>query len=177
MAERMVKCVKFQKELPGLDEPPWGGELGKRIYENVSQQAWEMWLEHLKMVINEYRLNPATREAQEIIGQQMEHRLAESKLPFQSDTDKEACRRMEANYLIYECCRKRNRETLQVILHRPHLHGCTRGTRLFGDGVGDLGPWAVADDADPILGSDVQAGANRIPRPRGKLRPHLKVKG
>ena len=72
MAERMVKCVKFQKDLPGLDEPPWGGELGKRIYENVSQQAWDMGLEHLKMVINEYRLNPATREAQEIIEQQME---------------------------------------------------------------------------------------------------------
>jgi Fe-S cluster biosynthesis and repair protein YggX len=72
MAERMVKCVKFQKELQGLDEPPWSGELGKRIYENVSQQAWDMWLEHLKMVINEYRLSPATREAQEIIEQQME---------------------------------------------------------------------------------------------------------
>ena len=65
-------CTKFQKDLPGLDAPPWPGELGQRIYENVSQQAWDMWLEHLKMVINEYRLNPATREAQEIIEQQME---------------------------------------------------------------------------------------------------------
>jgi Fe-S cluster biosynthesis and repair protein YggX len=72
MAERLVKCVKFQKELPGLDEPPWSGELGQRIYDNVSQQAWDMWLEHLKMIINEYRLSPATKEAQEIIAQQME---------------------------------------------------------------------------------------------------------
>ena len=72
MAERMVKCVKFGKELPGLDEPPWPGELGQRIYESVSQQAWEMWLEHLKMIINEYRLSPATAEAQEIIVKQME---------------------------------------------------------------------------------------------------------
>jgi Fe-S cluster biosynthesis and repair protein YggX len=73
MAERMVKCVKFGKELPGLEEPPWSGELGQRIYENVSQQAWDLWAEHLKMILNEYRLNPATREAQEIIEKQMEN--------------------------------------------------------------------------------------------------------
>lgn len=72
MSERIVKCVKFGKELPGLDEPPWAGELGQRIYESVSQQAWDLWVEHLKMIINEYRLNPATKEAQEIIAQQME---------------------------------------------------------------------------------------------------------
>ncbi|HUY14701.1 MAG TPA: oxidative damage protection protein [Terriglobia bacterium] len=72
MAQRLVKCVKLQKELPGLDEPPWIGELGQRIYDNVSEQAWEMWLDHLRMLMNEYRLNPATKEAQEIIAQQME---------------------------------------------------------------------------------------------------------
>ncbi len=72
MAQRLVKCVKLQKELPGLDEPPWAGELGQRIYDNVSEQAWEMWLDHLRMMMNEYRLNPATAEAQEIIAQQME---------------------------------------------------------------------------------------------------------
>jgi len=72
MAQRMVKCVKFGKELPGLEEPPWGGELGQRIYDRVSEQAWDLWVEHLKMIINEYRLNPATPEAQEIIAQQME---------------------------------------------------------------------------------------------------------
>ncbi len=72
MAQRMVKCVKFGKELPGLDEPPWAGELGQRIYDNVSEQAWELWLDHLKMLINEYRLMPASKEGQEIIAQQME---------------------------------------------------------------------------------------------------------
>jgi Fe-S cluster biosynthesis and repair protein YggX len=72
MAEHMVKCVKFGKMLPGLDEPPWGGELGQRIFENVSQQAWDLWTEHLKMLMNEYRLNLGTREAQEIVAQQME---------------------------------------------------------------------------------------------------------
>ena len=72
MAERMVKCVKFGKELPGLDETPFDGELGQRIYDNVSKDAWSMWAEHLKMIINEYRLNPATRESQELIIKQME---------------------------------------------------------------------------------------------------------
>lgn len=70
--KRMVKCVKFQKELPGLDEPPFDSELGQRVYENVSEEAWKLWQEHAKMVINEYRLNPAKKEAQEIIVQQME---------------------------------------------------------------------------------------------------------
>jgi Fe-S cluster biosynthesis and repair protein YggX len=72
MAERMVKCVKLGKELPGLEEPPWSGELGQRIYDNVSEQAWNLWAEHLKMLMNEYRLNLATKEAQEIVAQQME---------------------------------------------------------------------------------------------------------
>ena len=72
MAQRMVKCVKLGRELPGLDEPPWSGELGQRIYGNVSEQAWNMWVEQLKMMINEFRLNPSTPEAQQIIEKQME---------------------------------------------------------------------------------------------------------
>ncbi len=72
MAQRMVKCVKFGKEMPGLDEPPFDTELGQKIYENVSAEAWRLWGEHAKMVINEYRLNPADRKAQEILVNQME---------------------------------------------------------------------------------------------------------
>ena len=72
MAEHMVKCVKFGKELPGLDEPPWSGELGQRIYDNVSQQAWDLWVEHLKMLMNEYRLNPLDPNSQKFIEEQLE---------------------------------------------------------------------------------------------------------
>ncbi len=72
MAQRMVKCVKLHKELPGLEEPPWFGELGQRIYDNVSQEAWDQWLNLLRMLINEYRLVPSTKEAQDFIGNQME---------------------------------------------------------------------------------------------------------
>jgi Fe-S cluster biosynthesis and repair protein YggX len=72
MAERMVNCVKFQRELPGLDEPPFDSDLGQRIYQNVSKDAWKLWLEHLKMIVNEYRLNLIDRDAQRIVAQQME---------------------------------------------------------------------------------------------------------
>lgn len=70
---RKVFCVKFQKELEGLSEVPFEGHpLGQRIYENVSKDAWKMWVEHMKMLMNEYRLNLGTQEAQEFIIQQME---------------------------------------------------------------------------------------------------------
>ena len=72
MAERTVLCVKLHKELPGLDEPPFDTEFGKKIYENVSKQAWQGWTEFCKMLLNEYRLNPARREDQEAIVKQME---------------------------------------------------------------------------------------------------------
>ena len=69
---RTVHCVKFQKELPALDAPPWPGELGQRVYENVSAQAWKMWEERQKMILNEYRLMPWQKEAQQLIARQME---------------------------------------------------------------------------------------------------------
>ncbi len=72
MADYMVKCVKLGRELPGLDEPPFDTALGQRIYENVSAEAWRQWLEYQKMLMNEYRLNPANRQAQEFLCQQME---------------------------------------------------------------------------------------------------------
>ncbi len=70
---RKVFCVKFQKEMPALDETPFDGHpLGQRIYEEVSAEAWKMWLEHLKIIMNEYRLNLGTEEAQKFVIQQME---------------------------------------------------------------------------------------------------------
>ena len=69
---RTVFCVKLQREAEGLDFPPYPGELGKRLYENVSKEAWKMWMEHMKMLMNEYRLNLATQEAQEFLIKQMD---------------------------------------------------------------------------------------------------------
>jgi Fe-S cluster biosynthesis and repair protein YggX len=69
---RMVKCVKFGKEMPGLDRIPWKGEIGKRVYENVSKEAWKLWLEHSKMIMNEYRLNPLDPSSQKVMEAQME---------------------------------------------------------------------------------------------------------
>ena len=69
---RTVFCAKFQKELPGLDSPPWPGELGQRIYENVSADAWKLWEDRMKMILNEYRLMPWQKEAQELVAKHME---------------------------------------------------------------------------------------------------------
>ena len=68
----MVNCVKFGKELPGLDVQPWPGDLGKRVFENVSAQAWKLWEELQKMILNEYRLMPWQKEAQQLVATQME---------------------------------------------------------------------------------------------------------
>ena len=58
--------------MPGLDGPPWPGELGQRIYENISAEAWKMWEERMKMILNEYRLLPFQKEAQQLVAKQME---------------------------------------------------------------------------------------------------------
>ena len=69
---RMVKCVKFGREMEGLDRPPMPGELGQRIYENVSTEAWAMWKAQMIMLINEYRLNLVDPKASEFLDQQTE---------------------------------------------------------------------------------------------------------
>ena len=69
---RMVNCVKLGKELEGVKWKPFDDELGQRIYDNVSQEAWRAWLEHSKMLINEYRLDLMTPRAQQILREQME---------------------------------------------------------------------------------------------------------
>jgi Fe-S cluster biosynthesis and repair protein YggX len=67
-----VKCVKLGRELPGLKNPPMPGELGQRIYENVSQQAWAMWLEQQVLIINHYGLNLADPQARAFLMEQTE---------------------------------------------------------------------------------------------------------
>jgi Fe-S cluster biosynthesis and repair protein YggX len=71
-APRLVQCIKLGRELPGLDTRPWPGELGERIYQNVSAEAWAMWEERMKMILNEYRLMPWQKEAQELVARYME---------------------------------------------------------------------------------------------------------
>jgi Fe-S cluster biosynthesis and repair protein YggX len=69
---RMVKCVKLGREAEGLDFPPYPGALGKRIFEQVSKEAWKQWLEQQKMLVNENRLNLADKKARDYLSQQME---------------------------------------------------------------------------------------------------------
>jgi len=60
---RMVKCIKLGREAEGLDFPPYPGEFGKRIWENVSKEAWQQWLKQQTMLVNENRLNLADPKA------------------------------------------------------------------------------------------------------------------
>jgi Fe-S cluster biosynthesis and repair protein YggX len=69
---RMVNCVKLGRELPGLDALPFPGRLGERIYDEVSQQAWNLWPQQSTLVINHYGLNLADPQAQKLLMQQME---------------------------------------------------------------------------------------------------------
>ena len=69
---RMVKCVKLGKEAEGLDRPTYPGELGKRIFENVSKEGWQQWMQQQTILINEYRLSPVEPKAREFLEQQME---------------------------------------------------------------------------------------------------------
>jgi len=68
----MVKCVLLGVEAEGLDYAPYPGELGRRIYENVSRQAWQQWLAHQTMIINEYRLTPIEPKARKFLEEEME---------------------------------------------------------------------------------------------------------
>ncbi len=69
---RTVYCQKLQKDAEGLAFQSWPGELGKRVYENISKEAWGMWINHQTMLINEYRLNPMDAEAKNMITSEME---------------------------------------------------------------------------------------------------------
>jgi Fe-S cluster biosynthesis and repair protein YggX len=69
---RIVNCAKIGRELPGLERPPFAGALGQRIYEQISQQAWQLWPAQATLIINHYGLSLGDPRAQQIIMQQME---------------------------------------------------------------------------------------------------------
>lgn len=70
---RMVNCIKLGKEAPGMKFAPLPNDLGKRIFDRVSQEAWEGWLRYQTMLINENRLSLADARARQYIAQQMEN--------------------------------------------------------------------------------------------------------
>jgi len=68
----MVNCIKLGQNLPGMDRAPYKDELGQKIYDGVSRQAWDAWLEQQKMLLNEYRLSPMDPEARKFLKEQTE---------------------------------------------------------------------------------------------------------
>lgn len=69
---RRVHCIKLGREAEGLDFAPYPGELGKRIFENVSKEAWAQWLRQQTMLVNENRLNLADPKARKYLAEQMD---------------------------------------------------------------------------------------------------------
>ncbi len=69
---RTVHCVKLGRDAEGLQRPPYPGELGRRIYEHISTEAWQGWLRHQTMLINEYRLTPVEAKDRKFLEQEME---------------------------------------------------------------------------------------------------------
>ena len=69
---RMVNCVMLKREAEGLDRVPYPGDLGQRIFDNVSKEAWQRWLGHQTMLINEYRLTPIEPKARKFLEEEME---------------------------------------------------------------------------------------------------------
>jgi len=69
---RQVHCIKLGKDAEGLDAPPYPGELGQRIFENVSKEAWQLWLRHQTILINEHRISLVDPKARSFLEQEME---------------------------------------------------------------------------------------------------------
>ena len=69
---RTVNCVYLKKEAEGMDFAPYPGELGQRIYDNVSKEAWALWVSHQTTLINEYRLTPIEPEARKLLETEMD---------------------------------------------------------------------------------------------------------
>lgn len=69
---RMVQCSYLKREAPGLERPPYPGDLGKRIYQSISKEAWARWMQHQTMLINEYRLTPIEPKARRFLEGEME---------------------------------------------------------------------------------------------------------
>ncbi|MGH8184637.1 MAG: oxidative damage protection protein [Rhodanobacteraceae bacterium] len=72
---RTVFCQKLQCETEGLERPPWPGELGQRIYEHIGREAWQQWLQHQTMLINEHRLSPVDPAVRRMLAAEMQQFL------------------------------------------------------------------------------------------------------
>ncbi len=69
---RTIFCTYLQREAEGLERVPYPGELGQRIYANISREAWQLWLRHQTMLMNEYRLTPIDPKARQFLVEEME---------------------------------------------------------------------------------------------------------
>lgn len=69
---RMVECILLKKQAEGLDRSPYPGDLGQRIFDNVSKEAWQQWLAQQTMLMNEKRLSPMNPDDRKFLESEME---------------------------------------------------------------------------------------------------------
>lgn len=69
---RMVNCVLLKREAEGLERPTYPGDLGQRVFDNVSQEAWKQWLGHQTILMNEYRLSPINPKDRKFLEEEMD---------------------------------------------------------------------------------------------------------
>ncbi len=86
MADRLVKCARLKQDLPGLPAPPFPGELGQRIYDNVSAEAWKLWQGESVIVMNHYGLSLVDPEARRFLMRAMEAFLFGEEVPTSAGT-------------------------------------------------------------------------------------------
>ena len=72
---RMIHCVKLGTEAEGLDRPPYPGEFGQRVFDNISKEAWQLWMKHQTILINEHRLSVIDPKSREFLEKEMENFL------------------------------------------------------------------------------------------------------
>ena len=72
---RIINCVKLGKEAEGLERPPYPGEVGQKIFDTISNEAWQGWVNHQTMLLNEYRLSPINPKDRKFLEEEMEKSL------------------------------------------------------------------------------------------------------
>ncbi len=150
---RSVFCEYEQREAEGLDYVPWPGELGKRIYENVSVDAWRQWEDRMKMILNEYRLMPFQKEAQELVAHHPGLPLSEQELfafglSAQVDVIGQVLDRRFAQTPLRVPVAHRGRESDDQRDAKRHAH-----QRLPGEGLGDRGRGNLGHQTSPSGGA------------------------
>ena len=135
---RTVQCVHLKKEGEGMDYAPYPGDLGKRIYNQVSKEAWQLWMKHQTMLVNENRLNLADQRARQYLARQMER------------------------YFFGEGADQPNFDEIERAAGQPHARNEPAELPRIAQSLAALRGWSLAETA-AITSANVRAALPRLP--------------